>query len=105
MEQTSLDLLKKAVQYRALISQLPDGLKQHAQQYEEILIQDIIDKTGCTREEILGEVVPSVKKLLKDAAPIFLKIALHIINKKWPTATFTGIASAIISYLITKYGG
>ena len=86
--------MKQAVAYRGTISGFPPELKEHCLQYEEMLIQDISDKTGFSREAILHEVMPSVKSVAKILLPLILKGVVYYMKKRWASSTVTAIVSA-----------
>jgi hypothetical protein len=90
-----------AVKARNIVSQLPDGLKEHAQQFERIVLDDICTQAGVTMTE--QEVLDLVSGISSDqTTKTFLSTIIDFIvstvKKHYPT----GLVSAIISYLVTN---
>ena len=103
MDKALLNVLAAAVQSRPIIAQLPDGLRQHAEQFEQMCLEDIRQQTGnpdLTVDEVVNAVRPTISKLIADVWPLVSQVIISLVKKHWPTATISGGLSALISYLV-----
>ncbi len=105
MDKVLVQQYAAAVQARPLLQHLPDGLREHAQLFELMCLQDIRAQTGnpnLTEQEILNEAKPTISKIIVEVWPLIYPILLNLIKKHFPAVATSGILSAIATYLATK---
>jgi len=92
-----------AIRARPLIKLLPDGPRQLASQYEQMVLEDIQAQTGnpnLTEKDILHSASLITPGLTQKVLPVIQEFVIPAIKKQWPTATWISVLSAIISYLV-----
>lgn len=86
---------------KALIEQLPPGVKEWTMQYEKILLEDI-----ASENQAPGQARDSPEKREIDWQPILQLVGTIIVNaikKHWPTASVSAVLSALVSYLYSYF--
>jgi hypothetical protein len=104
MDKTLLDAYAAAVQARAIVQQLPPGLREHALQFEQACLSDIrvqADNPNLTEQEVLNMDKPTLYDIAKQALPVVADLVITAIKKHYPTATIASVLSAAISYLMS----
>lgn len=101
MDESLIKMYKSAVQARPLINQLPNGLRQHAQLFERMCLEDLQTQT---RNQNLSEkdIIQAEPKqsFFKRLLPIAIEIVIPTIKKHYPTATVATVLSTITSILV-----
>jgi hypothetical protein len=93
-----------AVQARDIIEQLPNGLRQHAQQFKQLVLQDIRaqcnmpDLTEQDIQKLVAMFVPEEKSLVKQ----IFGYAISAIKKHYPSTTVATVLAALINHYLVK---
>lgn len=97
VDQTLIDQYAAAVAARSAVERLPPGLREYAQQFELMLLDDIRAQAGnpdLTETDFIKKEAP---KLLTLA----LQIGVDVAKKHWPTALISTVLSALASWFTT----
>jgi len=86
--------LTVAIQSRDLIARLPNGLRQHAEQYEKMIINDIKALRAQLGDNT--QVAPLIKQVKKEVVQSFI---VPFLKKHFPTATIAGTVSILIQFV------
>lgn len=102
MDKKLLAKFDDAIKARPLIDQLPTGLREHAQQFEKLCLDDIRTQAGnpnLNEQEILDLIRPTLTDIVKQALPIIADITMSAIKKHYPAVTTATVLSALINHL------
>jgi hypothetical protein len=90
-----------AVQARDIVKQLPVGLRDHAEQFEQLCLHDIRAQCGnpdLTEQDVIAIIKPTLTVLAKQALSLAINYVISALKKHYPALALS-TASGIISYL------
>lgn len=86
-----------AVRSRDAISKLPAGLREHAQQFEHVILDDICAQAGITMDE--QELLDLASGISEKAVQTVLSTAVNFIvaalKKYYPTLTWSAVSGLV----------